>query len=495
MKRKTKLSTLQTKSPGPKIMRPVFTPTPSTSKLKETPIKKEPPASRKATRELPKLKNPFDKLPLLAKTKGEEANDLFRKKCRQCCTMCDFSGDRLTGHISAKEDILKEILKAVDTGSVPMIKTNYEAVFALISAHLLRTPKPPPAEWFSPSDFYFSTDELRLSDWRHVSLVYDIAIAFFKSKMDNIDEQLEQYCGDLIKLVVFLTRTCDKREQDKIVTLLHSLCLNVPSLRTFTISVLTTALFRITHDNLVYVTARPLLRVLQPIVKGFRLPLRLEHIEMFRRVILPLYRCPFLAYFHDELFSVVVEFMQQQNDLVLDVYRYIIGNWPFMQPQKQMLFLKDIGWLASFVSEHEVNTAMYCITPQLMTSLCGCHAAVAETVLRLWEIGDFVWLVTYNSKMTYPIIVPKIYQAAVTHWHAEIRCVATAVLQVLRQNDVMAFDSVGVTLKQIASAEALQSMTKGKTWAQLIHHPDISNSVKRTALSMVRQLFVGCETV
>jgi len=195
-------------------------------------------------------------------------------------------------------------------------------------------------------------------------LVFDFAIHFFIRESLRVESDgFLPLCGDLLKLLVFLCRSCDARQQEHVVLLFLAICERVVALCGAAMRALASGLTHIIYTGELFVGAKPILRILTPIVGGFAVPLRRRHARLFSNVIVPLHRNAFVGYFHDELSALVVAFPQKDRDLVGRLFRFLVAVWPRMNPEKQILFLMEIGWLSSFVRRRDVNAIVYAVAP------------------------------------------------------------------------------------------------------------------------------------
>lgn len=510
----------------PKILRPSFSPTATSSQLRHSNSStssllgksKVKNASSESIATVPnsnsnnslkisvKVKSKLDNLsfpvlPMIITAKPQEVKSLFIQKCAQCYQMCDFSRSPTNSFIVAKDDVLKEILSVLKE-NYPKIQIDEEinnSIFTLIAIHIMRNPQKIPSEWFSIFDYYMLTDQEGLEwlhplEWLHISIVYDIAIAYISLPQFDPNHYLS-LCGDLIKLSIFESRTSDDREQEKLKLLIFTLYKKVKKLRSFTLNVLSFALTRIIFENEPFTSAKPLLSVLSSIVAGFQKPLKSKYIMIYQKVIIPLHRNSYLAYFSRELFCCVIQFLEHDHKLAIELYRTIIRDWPRLQPEKQLLFIDEITILSSFVDESFLKEAIRLICPQLMTSLMSCHAAIAEKILSMWEINDFVWMMTVEPAVSYPLLIPSIFEVGKIYWNPEIRLIASSVLNIMRLNNQKMFDATGENLKKLKSVSIMNGLTRAAKWKYLIMNYENDLNEKKKKLFYLSQLFDGLESI
>lgn len=508
----------------PKILRPIFSPTSTSSQLKHncqstssllnknkvknnsnesittsTNTNNNIKISDKSKSKLNDLSFPV--LPMIITANPQEVKNLFIQKCTQCYQMCDFTRSPTNAFIIAKDDVLKEILSVLQE-NYPKITIDEEinkTIFSLIAVHIMRNPQRIPAEWYSIFDYYMLTDQNGLEwlhplEWSHISIIYDIAIAYISLPQFDPNNYLS-LCGDLIKLAIFESRTSDDREQKKLELLILKLYEKVKKLRSFTLNVLSFSLTRIIYENEPFTSAKPILSVLASIASGLHRPLKSKYVSLFQKVIIPLHRNSFLSYFARELICCVIQFLEHDHNLAIDLYKILIRDWPRLQPEKQLLFIDEITILSSFVDESFLKEVIRLICPQLMASLMSCHAAIAEKILSMWEINDFVWLMTIEPAISYPLLIPSIFEVGKTYWNPEIRLIASSVLNVMRMNNQILFDATGENLKKLKSVTIMNGLTRAAKWKYLIVNYEKDQNEKKKKLFFLSQLFDGLESI
>ena len=487
------------KSCKPKIMRPAFTreTAASTSSVQSSQDKRVTRGTSVMSLNRLKLNNlSFPAMPALGSGRKDNADELFREKLKLCPQMCDFESGETDQFIMAKEDVLKDVLAGLKNSGAQISNDleNWKAVVGVISAHVFRRPPPIPEEWFGFLDFYCLTDEVRPPEWVHLSLVYDIAIEWMNCmKVDSKEKFV--LAGDVLKLCVYLARTPDDREQEKIAVLFSAIYEKVPQSRAFAFKFVSNALSRIVFDDEPFTSAKPLLKAFTSIIAGLSNPLNEKYLPFWYNVLLPLHRCEHLVYFAKELFTCVAQVLERNHRLVIDVFKNLMKFWPRLNPHKQMLFLDEITYLCSFVEDEDLEQCIRIICPQLLLSLTSCHAAVAEKILLMWEVNDFVWFMITDPGITYPLLIPKLLETGKTYWQPDIRILSAAVMAVMQVNQEKYFDAVGKNMKKIVSHELCQGMTRASKWKYLISNFEEDRKRRKTQLHILSVLFAGCESI
>jgi hypothetical protein len=160
-----------------------------------------------------------------------------------------------------------------------------------------------------------------------------------------------------------------------------------------------------------------------------------------------------------------------------------------------MVMLDEIALFSSFVEAEWFVQCIQIVCPQLMFSLASCNSGISEKVLSMWEVNDFVWLMTSNPAVTFPTVVTKIFEVGRSYWSPEIRFLAAAVLRTMKLNNERSFDAVGKNLRKIQSLEIMKGFTAAAKWKYLIFTYEEEAIAKSWKLHMLSVLFDGCEVI
>lgn len=454
----------------------------------------------------------FPSLPSLLSASEDSIDDLFSKKVKLCFRQCDFTKESSEIFIATKETILKELSTAISDPTIKISdsKANYDLIFSLIALHIFRSPKPIPKEWYSVIDDLFLIDEYHPKNFRHIELIYDIAINFFRRPNLNI-EILIELSGDLFKLCVFLCRTIDDREQLKLSELITEIYSKIKPLRHFFLQVIKTAIIRIIYDNEPFTALKPLLISLASIVAGFtkdsikikkkgkkkdiKSTSKKIKFSIFFDCLLPIHHLSFLSYYSNELLMVLAQYFEKDGSLVLPLFKEITSHWPISNTNKQLIFIDEISWFASYVENSFITDIIHTIVPLLMNELKSCNSIVTVKILAMWEINDFVWLTVVKPDISYPLLIPSLYEVASSYWKVECRMFAAAVLNVLSINNKTVFLAVGSNLKKIQNLFILKNLDTGNKWINLIQNYESSKNLKKIKMEIVSSIFIGCDAI
>ena len=96
---------------------------------------------------------------------------------------------------------------------------------------------------------------------------------------------------------------------------------------------ITDCFFTLIHETLKFSGAAELLDILASIISGFAVPLREEHVQFFKNVIIPLHKVQTSNFFFEQLLRCSMLFLSKDRTLALPVslyiyiYIYIVTSW------------------------------------------------------------------------------------------------------------------------------------------------------------------------
>jgi serine/threonine-protein phosphatase 2A regulatory subunit B' len=134
----------------------------------------------------------------------------------------------------------------------------------------------------------------------------------------------------------------DPRERDYLKTILHRIYGKFMSLRTPMRNQVMNLLLKVTYEHETHNGLTELLEILSSIISGFAAPLKPEHQEFFKRVMLPLHRVKTLSTFNTQLQLCIKHFIEKDTQLSVTLIKGLLKVWPITNPAKEVVFLNEI---------------------------------------------------------------------------------------------------------------------------------------------------------
>ena len=169
-------------------------------------------------------------------------------------------------------------------------------------------------------------DEPHLEEsWPHLQLVYELLLKFIMSPHIRPEQMTKHLNRSFTKSFIELFDSEDPRERDYLKTILHRIYGKYMVLRPFVKEQIMNLLLRITQDAESHNGLTELLEILGSITSGLTVPLRPEHQDFFKKVLIPLHKVKTLATFNSQLQICVKNYLEKQLLLSVDLLKGLIA--------------------------------------------------------------------------------------------------------------------------------------------------------------------------
>ncbi|RCH86263.1 Serine/threonine-protein phosphatase 2A 56 kDa regulatory subunit delta isoform, partial [Rhizopus azygosporus] len=385
------------------------------------PVNKTPTRRQKSSRFYSTEKIPLERTPSFNEVPPHLRHELFIQKIRQCTVICNFSdpGAELAEK-EIKRHTLQEILEYVSMNrGVLTSEAVYPEIIKLFVVNLFRTIPPqvnPTGDAYDPEE-----DEpvLELA-WPHLQIVYEFFLRCLESPDFNISFAKRYIDTKFILQLLDLFDTEDPRERDFLKTTLHRIYGKFLNLRAFIRRSINNIFFQFIYETERHNGIAELLEILGSIINGFALPLKEEHKQFLRRVLIPLHKVKSLALYHPQLAYCVVQFLEKSQALAPEVIQGLLRYWPKVNSPKEVMFLNELEEILDVTECSEFQKIMVPLFVKLRQCVSSTHFQVAERALYFWNNDYIVNLMAQNVNTLMPIIFPTLYRTSKTHWNKTI---------------------------------------------------------------------------
>jgi serine/threonine-protein phosphatase 2A regulatory subunit B' len=160
----------------------------------------------------------------------------------------------------------------------------------------------------------------------------------------------------------------DPRERDYLKTILHRIYGKYMGLRPYIRSQVMNLLLLVTYEKEDHNGLTELLDILSSIIKGFATPLKKEHVEFAKRVLVPLHKVKGLQTFNTQLLTCMKGFLEKHKQLGVELVTGLLKFWPITCPAKEIVFINEIEEVLEIIGvEAEKNFQVY--GPKLLKRL------------------------------------------------------------------------------------------------------------------------------
>ena len=185
-------------------------------------------------------------------------------------------------------------------------------------------------------------DEPHLEEaWPHLQLVYELLLKFILTPHLRHDIIVKHISHNFISCFLELFDSEDPRERDYLKTILHRIYGKYMGLRNQIKTQIMNMLLRVvytynieTHNGLT-----ELLEILSSITSGLSMPLKPEHVNFFKKVLIPLHKVKTLATYNTQLQLCVKNYLEKSNQLHVPLIMGLLKFWPITCPSKEVIFI------------------------------------------------------------------------------------------------------------------------------------------------------------
>jgi len=431
------------------------------------------------------------KLPLLAEiTTLDKRNDILIKKLTLCATTFDFLTTNpleLKG-IEKKKQMLTEILEYIARYSwyneqilERCIKTISDNLFRALP----RSGKNPEVE----------DEPFEDPAWAHLQLIYDLTLRLVINT--DVDKKtMKKYLeGEFVDNVIELFASEDPREREYLKTILHRIYGRFMPLRALirqsianccyrTIYEQYTVNFEYFDDEIDYnnglihnkgdaMSVRPqrtalkrmdkryyqnsirnengiaeFLEIFCSIIHGFSIPVKKEHKDFLRNVLVPLHKCRKLDKFHEQLVACCVQFVFKDPSVAPVILGGLLKFWPIQSPTKEEMFIAEVVNVVNAMINHkngfswpENKHICLSVIDTLVQCMKSHHHSVAERALLVWGEDAIEILIDLDKKTIWPKIVEAFLDNK-NHWNDSLRECNDEAMDVFKVRDPQTFNRI-----------------------------------------------------
>ncbi|KAI4504176.1 hypothetical protein M0802_000647 [Mischocyttarus mexicanus] len=415
--------------------------------------------------------------PLVIETQqGNEREELFIQKLRQCCVLFDFESDPLSDlkWKEVKRTALHEMVDYVTKNKNVITEAIYPEAVNMFAVNLFRTL--PPSSNPNGAEFDPEEDEPTLeAAWPHLQLVYEFFLRLLESQ-DFQPSIARRYIDQKFVLQLLeLFDSEDPRERDFLKTTLHRIYGKFLGLRAYIRKQINNVFYRFIYETEHHNGIAELLEILGSIINGFALPLKEEHKVFLLKVLLPLHKAKSLSVYHPQLAYCVVQFLEKDPSLTEPVIRNLLKFWPKTHSPKEVMFLNELEEILDVIEPAEFRKVLDPLFRQLAKCVSSPHFQVAERALYYWNNEYIMSLISENYSVILPIMYPAFYRNSRNHWNKTIHGLIYNALKLFMEMNQKVFDQCTNQYNQDRQRERKLMKDRDEAWMRVealaMRHP------------------------
>jgi len=426
----------------------------------------------------------IEALPLIRKTKPIQRNEIFAKKLKFCCVLCNF---KVTGAEiklkQTKRKTLNELIEYMDTAKGLLNDQIYELSTQMFAVNIY-TNMP-----FKIQFFDYIDEEQESKAWNHKVLVYTYFLKFLGNSEFMPTKAKKYFTHSFLQKMVDMFNINDANEREYLKTSLHRVYAKFLGMRAHIRKIITNKLLEAVFENVKVPGLAEILEVMGSIINGYIRPYKEEHIQFLQHVLVPLHMCTTLNTFHAQLVYCVVQFVENDEDLMGLFVRGFMKLWPKVCMTKESLFLGELEEIIDVMQPREFGKLQHIMFHQLARSIKSNHYQVCERALYFWENEYIVSLMESSQEEIFPIVLPALLHVSNFHWNKMTAALANEVLQKFMRPGNDQFEKIVLKVKRQKWMENKKRQALNKKWdlmeKQALNNPLCRKSVTNSRITLV----------
>ena len=230
-------------------------------------------------------------------------------------------------------------------------------------------------------------DEPHLEEaWPHLQLVYELFLKFMMSTVITGKVMAANISQSFVSQFLDLFDSEDPRERDYLKTILHRVYGKYMSQRALVRTKVMNLILLITYEKEEHNGVTELLEILSAIISGYGTPLKVEHANFAKKVLIPLHKVRGLQNFNTQLMTCMKNFIDKERSLGIDLIVGLLKYWPITNPAKEVVYISEIEEILELVSndaEKRFGEFGNKLLSQLVRTSQNMHYQAAERALML----------------------------------------------------------------------------------------------------------------
>lgn len=377
----------------------------------------------------------------------EQRHKLMIKKLRLCCVIFDFSSngegeDTATPQESMCREVKRQqLLELVDHVTATRNWFNEEVVLEtikMVSKNLFRSLPPSPYSDWDPEE----DDPALDPQWPHLQLCYEYLLRFAVSNQADIKLLKKHIDRKFIISLINLFASEDPRERDYLKTILHRIYGKFMAFRSFIRQQINNVFYAVIYEKGKHNGISELLEILGSIINGFALPLKQEHKDSLRNVLIPLHKVRTLQQFSQQLAYCVTQFIDKDAQLASAVIEGLLKFWPLQSATKEQLYLNELEEILETAHKSELEKVLVPLFTQISRCVSSPHFQVAERALFMWNNETIATFTNEHREQILPILYPALVKNTKDHWNTTVHSLAFNIIRLFMDMDINLWNKV-----------------------------------------------------
>lgn len=262
--------------------------------------------------------------------------------------------------------------------------------------------------------------------WGLLTACYDI-LEKTMEQMDHLDKSLRKsiFSETFTSRFIALCKSPNHKERQLVKNGLHRLYYTLTQQRARIRTEIANELYEFLYETGNHYGIAELLEILGSIVNGFACPVKLEHVQMLEKALIPLHGSPAFLSYHQQLMYAMVQYVAKDHKFFRSILRGILQYWPVGNSIKEVIFIVELEELLEHVLE-ETDFGEYGMKLAYRISKCisSFQFQVADRAISWYNSAVCTRIMNQYEKLgqkTFDVIKHALWSVIESHWNASIR--------------------------------------------------------------------------
>mmetsp|Transcript_11034 Transcript_11034/g.20289 ORF Transcript_11034/g.20289 Transcript_11034/m.20289 type:complete len:485 (+) Transcript_11034:161-1615(+) len=408
--------------------------------------------------------------PSLQETAQNQHVRLFIEKLRLCSVLFEWGNDETRTQqdskaIENKRQLLLELVDFIGKSKAVYSEQVVAEVMKMVKINLFRT-LPPKVHltMIDPEE----EEPVYEPSWPHLQIVYEFFLRFIVSGDLDVRLMRKYINASFVNGLLELLDSEDRRERDYLKTILHRIYAKFMMLRAWIRKSISLTFYNFIYETEHHNGVAELLEILGSIISGFALPLKAEHKQFLKTVLIPMHKVKPLQVFHQQLSYCVTQFVDKDHTLAPAVITGLLKIWPAVNSSKELLFLNELEELLELTQPEEFEIVLQPLFRQIAISIGSPHFQIAERALFVWHNEYISSLIADYRKEVLPIIFPALHVNSQSHWNPTVSTLTLNVLKIFMGLDSNLVEQCSKTHEEYMIRTAKHKKARDEYWKSLM---------------------------
>ena len=253
--------------------------------------------------------------------------------------------------------------------------------------------------------------------FRHLQGVYELFLQIISCEQIEVKVLKYFITPEFIGRFMELFDSEDFVERDYLKTILHRLYAKLVPRRKMIRKNFYDTFVSLIHEGYKFNGVAELLDIHAAIISGFAVPLREEHVQFFKNIIIPLHKVQTCSDYFEQLLRCTMLFLSKDRTLSVNLIQSLLKYWPFANSVKETLFLTELQEALEVVDDRQLRELASPLFKRIVKCIGGNHLQVADRSMCLFEYDFFLTKLKSFKDIAFPLFVPVIEELSENHWH------------------------------------------------------------------------------